>query len=217
MNAELIRKTNALETDATAIESRADALVVENEATQMAAGDALKDIKRLRVAVAELLDTPIKAAHAAHKAICEVRNKLDRPLSRAEHCIKKKVSDWQYAEQRRRDAERQRLEAEAREAEETRRLEQAAQLERTGDKENAERVLAEPVIHTPVTVKDVPKIKGVSVRERWTFRIVAVDLIPREYMIPNETVLGSLARSTKGKLKIPGVEFYNAPSVAVSP
>jgi len=61
----------------------------------------------------------------------------------------------------------------------------------------------------------VPKITaaGTSYRTTWKFRIVDLNLVPREYMIPNEQLLGATARTTKGAQTIPGVEFYAEQSI----
>lgn len=47
-----------------------------------------------------------------------------------------------------------------------------------------------------------------ATRKYWKFRITDVSKIPSEYMIPDETALGRLARSQKEKASVPGVEFY---------
>jgi hypothetical protein len=52
------------------------------------------------------------------------------------------------------------------------------------------------------------KTKGVFSKEVWKYEIIDVNKIPRKYMIPNETLLGSIARGSKGTLKIAGVKFF---------
>jgi hypothetical protein len=61
----------------------------------------------------------------------------------------------------------------------------------------------------PTTVAPaIPQVKGLTDRETWKFRVVNFTLVPDAYKIPNETMLGQHARSTKGKVPIPGIEFF---------
>lgn len=46
-------------------------------------------------------------------------------------------------------------------------------------------------------------------RDNWKARVVDFAALPDEYKIPNESLLNSHARTTKGERPIPGVEFYN--------
>jgi hypothetical protein len=205
-----------LATTTTNIETLAHRLEINSEATLNEGGALLKDIKTFRQRITDLLGDAIKKAHATHKALTTQRKKLDGPLDNAERIIKGKVSTYQLAEQRRLNEERERLAAEARKAEETKRLAHAEALADAGDNAGADRVLDQPLVVAPVPVVAAPKVEGVSVRERWTYRIVDEALIPRNYLTVDEKRLGQLARSTKGTVNVPGVEFYNAASVAVS-
>lgn len=64
-------------------------------------------------------------------------------------------------------------------------------------------------IPTQVAVAYVPKIAGLSVRPTWKARVLDARLVPREYMEVNQTMLDKLASATKGKVSVPGVEFYS--------
>lgn len=50
-----------------------------------------------------------------------------------------------------------------------------------------------------------PRVEGVSVRETWTYEIVDLSLLPREWMVPNHQALAEAAKQYKGELAIPGV------------
>lgn len=52
------------------------------------------------------------------------------------------------------------------------------------------------------------KVPGISKKTTWKFRITDESKIPREYLIPDERGLADIAKKTKGKLDIPGIEFY---------
>lgn len=137
--------------------------------------------------------------------------------------------------------ERERLEAEARKAEEVARkkseelklkaeaqaaagnvekanalLEKAsATLESASDKAAALQQQAS-IVQAPTVVREQSKVAGISMRTLWRARVVDASLVPREYMLPNETALNKVAEATKGSIKIPGVEIYSEQSVAAS-
>lgn len=54
----------------------------------------------------------------------------------------------------------------------------------------------------------IPPVVGQSSRTVWKARVVDAFLVPREYLMVNEKVLDQVANATKGKVPIPGVEFY---------
>jgi len=95
---------------------------------------------------------------------------------------------------------------------------QAAQAEADAEaaKLAAEDALREAALAPrAVMTAAAPKITaaGTSYRTTWKFRIVDLNLVPREYLLPNEQLLGSTARTTKGAQTIPGVEFYAEQSI----
>ncbi len=69
-------------------------------------------------------------------------------------------------------------------------------------------------VDLPAQTVEAPKVSGVSLRENWSFRIVDENLIPREYLKPDEKLLGEVARSMKGKIKVPGVEFFSETGIS---
>ena len=57
-------------------------------------------------------------------------------------------------------------------------------------------------------VAAAPALEGVAVRTYWKARVVDAALVPREFCIPDESLLDKIARESKGTKRIPGVEFY---------
>ncbi|MBU0579483.1 hypothetical protein KJ628_05975, partial [Patescibacteria group bacterium] len=51
--------------------------------------------------------------------------------------------------------------------------------------------------------------KGASYREQWSAEVVDISLVPREYMIPNQSALDKIAMATKGTIAILGVRFLS--------
>ncbi len=67
-----------------------------------------------------------------------------------------------------------------------------------------------------VEVKKAPeRVKtelGTSFKtDRWKYRIVNLDLVPREWMIPAHDMLSSRATKNHDTMPVPGIEFYNDP------
>jgi hypothetical protein len=79
--------------------------------------------------------------------------------------------------------------------------------------ENALRTAAMAPAAVTVNYPPLAKAAGTSFRTAWKYRIVDAALIPREYLIPNEQMLGALARTAKAPSTIPGVEFYAEKSI----
>ena len=161
-------------------------------------------------------------ANAVVKEIREEEKKLLSPLQSAESDIKTKILDYQRAEQERQRAE-QEIIAERKRKEAEKLMEMAIEAESDGNTiESA--ILQEQAVEvelTPVVTQDfVPTVAGASVRKTWTAEIEDESIIPIEIngmMIrPVDTkLLNSLASSTKGTMKIPGVRFYQKETLAI--
>lgn len=220
-----------LESEVPAVVQQANAITVTDPASAAKAADFLRTIKTMLGRVADAYDGIVEAAHKAHKTAVAKRKEFTDPLQQAESVIKRRIGDYQMAEERKRRELEDKLRREAEEAarieterlraaEETRRLEEAMALEASGDKVAADEILEAPVvveqvIAAPVIVAPTaPKLEGVSGRTTWRYRIINAALIPREYLMPNETMIGGTVRAQKDKTKIPGVEVYPDTSIS---
>lgn len=100
--------------------------------------------------------------------------------------------------------EKQRAEAEAAAAKARAEQEKAARLA-----EERRQQADEIFVPAPTISPTIEKPSGISMKKNWKARITNADLVPRNYMIVNEKMLDGIAKSTKGALKIEGVEFYS--------
>ena len=168
---------------------------------------------------AKLVETEIRptidAAHAAHKAACDLLKKHQRAPLEAKAFADATMRVWVDEQARVRRAEQDRLEAIEREriqAEADRLRIEATKLREEGHakaarelaKKAAEKA-AEPVIVEAAPVVAPPKVAGMAIREEWFAEIVDRDLIPREYFILDEKALNAACRFTKERTRIPGV------------
>ncbi len=105
----------------------------------------------------------------------------------------------------------------------------------TRQREEAERLQAESLQlakdqenlsgeHT-VSLAEIPKPEEAKKRIRtdlgltskvdhWKWKVVDTNAIPREYLIPDEAMLNSIAKKHHDGKQIPGIEFYNEPHMA---
>lgn len=160
----------------------------------------------------------VRAADKLHKDMVAKRAKYYNPTDAGVRAAKKLMDNYEQEMERIRLAEQKRLEDIAKKEEEERRLLEAIEAEEEAKAngataqeaaQEAEAVLQEPVYTQLIILpKETPKVKGLSFRTIWKFRIKDINKIPREYMIPNEVKIGGVVRALKGQSNIPGVEPY---------
>lgn len=118
-------------------------------------------------------------------------------------------------EQDRLQRERQRIANEAALKEQARLKEiadRAAAKGQTGKAEQFEERAAAVV--APVVQTEAPKVSGISIPKVWTFEITDEDLIPREYLVVDETRIRRVVTALKGDTKIPGVRVFEQKRIA---
>jgi hypothetical protein len=204
--------------------------------TYRRAKESLPLLKRAEDKVADFFRDIKQAANAAHKAITTKEAAELRPIALARQKLSGLIYDYE------RELERQRREREREEADRLRRereaeaMFEAETLAAQGAPEMAEQVLDQAIAApTPVVIaprQDV-EVAGVSVRENWQFlyqggspgqkwkdlsdeqRKRVLQLIPREYLVPDESAIGRVVKAMKSGTKIPGVQAYDAGTIAV--
>lgn len=201
-NKELTIKTDDILT-------QVEALNITNDEQSTSAQNLLKDVNSLIKEIDNTTKPTIEAAHKAHKAALAQKNTyMERP-KQAKTMLSKMIADYTLEQRRIREAEERRLQAEAEKKEAERLLKEAEKLEESGDIEEAEAVLNEPVYVPPVKVAAPPKVSGVKMRENWKFEIVDESKIPREFLTYDEKKIGQYVRAMKNGAKIEGVRVYS--------
>jgi len=127
-------------------------------------------------------------------------NDIMFPVMEADRLTRGQVNDFGN-EQRRKAAEAQRIEDEK-----LRLAKEEADLTGTGEHTQE---LGTAQVPPPVPERTRTDLGTLGGRANWKARIVDFKLLPDEYKLPNEALLNSFARSTKGTRPIPGVEFYD--------
>src|SRR3990167_1161855 len=201
---------------ATSLMQSVQALVIAIDPEYAAAGETLTGIAA-RVKALEEKRVEIKAPilDAGRKIDALFKGPMDI-LTRARGYIETARRAW-YAKKQ---AEAEAAAALARQAAEREqaRLDKLAQQRaeralKKGDEERAAEILATaPQVPIPVAAPPVvPKTPGVSDSVRWKHRVVTPDLVPREWLIPDEKGLADYAKGRKDQAKVPGVEFFPVP------
>ena len=135
-------------------------------------------------------------------------------LKAAEKFIKDEMDGYDTAQQKKANEERIRLQklADAEVAKQKKILdEKIARAEASGKTEKVEELKEQkenvvPII-APVIAPQVNKPAGISYRDKWTPEIINVNLVPREYLVPNMQAIEKIGQATKGSIPIPGVKF----------
>ena len=160
-----------------------------------AAGEFLKIIKTTQKRIEDAFAPTIKSAHAAHRAAISMKDEAIEPANRAEIVLKGKMSTWYRAEESRKIEIARREAEEIRKIEEQERLERAVELEEQGKKQEAEALIEKPVEAPKVKPMPVaPQVSGVQARKVWRFEIIDSDKMVRDFMIPNERLIGETVR-----------------------
>lgn len=176
-------------------------IVIFDQSSYEQAGEILRDIATVKKGIKAKFAEPKKAAADAHKAICALENEFLAKVTERENEIRQKMTIYYQAEQKRIAAEEERKRQEA-----ERMMQTAVEAEAAGDTETAETYTALAAMEeAAVTV--APKAVGVSMRETWVAKVTDKSKVPLEYMEVNISALNAVAKATKGKISIPGVEF----------
>lgn len=205
-----------LAVEVTDIEVRAEGLVVTDDQQYTEAGEFGVLLKQKMAEVTAFFAPMKKAAHDAHKQVCDREKQMLTPLKNAESILKKSMGVYALKkEQERRAAE----EAARRLAQEEadRKLEAAIAAEQSGDADAVKAAMIDAEIADSasrmVTVEpDTPKAKGVSVQKDWEITGIDLSKVPDTVagviIRPVDTAaVMKLIRASKGAIQIEGITY----------
>lgn len=192
------------------------ALSIIDDATNQKAGEFLVTIKGFRKKVEEHFGPVVKKTYDAWKATVDLRKKADSPLDQAELIVKGAMNTYRREQDRiRAEEERKRIEASKKQQDDAK-LKAAEEASSRGDHATANAIINQPTI-APAPVAEKPAaVAGVAFRDKWDFRIINADMIPREYLVVDEKKIGAVVRAMKDKTNIPGVEVIKDQTVSAS-
>lgn len=202
-----------------------------------------KSVEGQRTAITEPLNAALKGVNALFKGPKEWLEQAETTLKTAmvnfQREQERKRIEEQAALERAAAAERARLAEEAAAAEAKARAEaeklraQAAVAKDSGDAEAAARLASQAdtreeqgavtaqvldqtsqLMSAPVSTIATPKVSGIATRKQWTFEITDASLIPREYLVIDESKIRGVVKALKGATTIPGVRAYETEQIA---
>jgi hypothetical protein len=182
---------------------RASRFIIEDAAQAADAATFLSDLK-IRLEALEAARKEItRPLDDSKKAVMDMFRKPVEAFTAARDMIRKAIADFQIAQDLvRAEAERQAREKAAEIAKRADAAKASGRLEQAEFLQDRAAAVVEKAIEAPKE-----KIAGVSFREKWTAVVVNVGLLPRAYLVPDQSALDELARKTKGTAKIEGVNF----------
>ncbi len=210
-------KQELAQTKAVAASEKYQAFVVVDQGSLDEAGNVLSAIKAVRKQVKEVFKPMIDTAKATLKEVKDQFDRFDSPLAVCDKNVKANMGSYKAEQDRIAREELYRIESEARKKAEDERLREAERLEAQGKKEEAEKVVAAPiVIPKPVPQPDV-KTEKATFRKTWKGEVVDIGILVKaiadgnesiDFIQPNTTELNSFARDIKEEREENGIRFY---------
>lgn len=205
-----------LATEITDIEVRAGGMVVANDQQYTEAGEFGVLLKQKMAEVTEFFAPMKKAAHDAHKQVCDREKQMLAPLKNAESILKKSMGAYALKKEQERKAAEEAARRLAQE-EADRKLEAAIAAEQNGDADALKAAMLDAEIADSasrmVTVEsETPKAKGVSFQKDWEITDIDLSKVPDTVsgvlIRPVDTAaVMKLIRATKGAIQIEGITY----------
>jgi hypothetical protein len=186
--------------------------IIKTQEQYVDGAEFLKSIKAQKLKIKAHYKGMKDKAFEAHKEVCREEKKYLSPVEGAEKMMNSKLGVWDDEQDKKRRIAQAKLDEKNRkEAEKL--AERAKKAEAKGNTEKAEELkeqAEEKEFAVPIAPPTTPKVEGLTKKVTWKARVADVSKLPEEYVIktPNMPMLNAVARSTKGTIKLPGVEFY---------
>lgn len=208
--------------EALSIPDQAKAIQVVDDETLNQANEFVNGCRSMLKRIGNLMDPIIKRDHEMHMADIADKRALEDPWLKAKNLVTPQIISYRrkLEEEKRALEEAARLEVEKKQREEEELLKKAAEAESKGEVEEADEIFeqAEAIAEAgpgdaSIALKETPepqKIRGVSTRKIWKWRLKNIKEVPRSHMILDEKKLNHEARNYREgeTAEIPGIEFY---------
>ena len=202
----------AISSEALTYPDKAKEIKVRDQVSLDTANAFLRAVKGLLGKIAETFDPIIKQAHEAHRQAIEQRKKHEEPLLQAERIIKTEMGRYLSEQARIRQEAEERARREAAEAERKRleAMQAAIDAENEGKTEEAEKHFEEAMAVEPPkpAIPEPVKAQGTFLRKDLKWRIVDLNLIPRDFMTLDRQKVEAVFRMQREKMSIPGIDVY---------
>lgn len=157
-------------------------ITIKNDSELEEANGILRKIATLRKAAKAHFESLKKPFNEAMANLRAKEKEFLQPMEQGEYTIKKLIVQY--------NAQREK----ALKEEQAKLAQLSKQLEEQG------------MSVLPTVTLEKPKLQGTSERTRYSFEIVDVNLIPREYLVVDTAAIGRVVRALKDKTNIPGIK-----------
>lgn len=219
----VVTPEQAMTKEVTAIEARAQSAVVQNDIDYQKAAGWLENIKSQQKRVKEFFEPMRKAAKETYDSVLSRKKEMLDPLDNAEKILKRKMTVYYEEQEKLRLTKEEELRQQA-QAEADRAFEEAVDAESCGDMVAAEFAMADAEILENAAVGigqlQAPKAKNVSHSKTWEITGINESEVPISIngaiIRPvNEKAVLALIKASKGKIKIPGVDYKETVTISV--
>lgn len=210
--------------DVASLKEQAGTLVISSDEDYAKAADFARTIKQQSAKVTEFFAPMKKAAHDAHKNICDREKEMLAPLVAMEKAIKNSMSEYVMEQERRRAEEEERLRRLAREEAE-KRLGDAIALDEAGKSEESAAALEEASMvdeasRSLIVEGQKPQADGTSVSYSYELTSVDSSKVPVNFVgvclrPVDEKLVLRLIKETNGQVQIPGVTFRKVANISI--
>lgn len=186
---------NALQKSVTSLVKEMETRKITTAEDYLFAAEWLKKNKTTQKVVKDTFKDELAAAK---KAVDQVKEKMDAylvPLAKAEGLVKEQMLAYDTA-----------LEEEKRE--------KALRLEIAEERGLTTKTIKKYARELDNVPDAPPSATGISYRELWSFEVLDIDQVPREYMVVDSDRLGKLARTMKDEACVPGIRFFSTKTIA---
>lgn len=237
-----LTKFNPLKADITAFVAPVKAIKVTDFASAQMAIETAKQVKVYAKQVETLRKTLVDPLNAEVKSINSYAKEIEEPLLDAERFIKSRLVEFEHEQEKIREAERQRLEAEAKKAQAEllakQEAERQALIEKASLEQEAEDIFGiEPettveekiqafetkAVEEQTAAKnevegkqwDIDQLGVKNSKKIWKCEVIDLDSVPKEYLIRELNEKAVLAMARAGITNIPGVRVWQETTIAI--
>ena len=224
-NHEIQKKEEILEKEVTEVEQAAKGIVIKNQADYESASEFLKSVKQTLKKVEGYWEPLRESAYKTYNDILTKKKEMIGPLKSAEKILKSTMGTFLNEQEKKRKAQEEALRKLA-QKEVDKKLDDAAKLQEQGDLVGVEYAMTEAEVYDDASVSAVvaskPKnVKGVTTKKDWKIKSIDPNKVPVDISgivlrpVDEKAVL-KLIKSSKGTVKIPGVEYEETISISAS-
>lgn len=200
-----LTKFEPLRTELNTIGEKCKNIIINDEGTLSYGKELAKEAKSVSDKIETIRTELVKPLNEEVKSINNYAKELTLPLTNGIALIRNRILSYENEKEKIRIAEEQRIRTEKLIAE-MKRKEEEDKLKQ----ENSE--IKIPVIATTEErelhqeLKEVEKSKSKDIRKVWTYRVVNLNLVPREYLMLNESAVKEAIKN--GNYHISGLEIF---------